>query len=312
MSKFLVPDKRVIVIGDIGVDEYVTGSVTRISPEAPVPVLEAKATFHRLGLSGNVARNIVSLGSKVHLISVIGNDKVGGTVDRLLNQAGISNFCMILDGYRKTTLKTRVMSGSHQIVRIDWEETRPVRAPIEENLLKTFTKQLPYAHAVIIQDYGKGCLTKALLAKIIKLAVKQGTPVIVDPCKDTPVEWYRGADVMTPNLAEAMALGKRKVDFTKEIISKAKLSALIVTLGAEGMSLHVGKRPPQIIPTKAREPVDVTGAGDTVVAVIALGMASGLSLAECCELANRAAAVVIGKLGCGTCTIKELETLTNG
>lgn len=310
--------RKILVVGDVGVDEYLMGRVSRISPEAPVPVLDVENEEVRLGLSANVAQNVVSLGGEVFLVSAVGQDEGAERLSSLLRQASISSEFLVTDKTRATTRKTRVMTGQHHIVRVDHEHKRAISAEVEGKILQQVDKVLPQVDALILQDYAKGVMTESILAKLMEMGKRAGKRVLLDPHRDTPVHYYKGVDLLKPNYDEALVLSGLKFDELQnqpnkvESIAQAlkKLTGakeLVITQGRDGMSLFSGDKVSKV-PTYARKVFDVTGAGDTVIAALALGLASNLDLVKSCTLANFAAGVVIGKVGCVPCTVGELES----
>lgn len=314
-----IKGRKFIVIGDSGLDEYVFGKVRRISPEAPVPVVEVneeKSTDFRLGLSTNVAQNIVSLGGEALLVSVIGSDPAAEHLKSLLTSSKISSNHLIVDKNRPTTRKLRVMSGQHHIVRIDYEHQKFLPLEVEQKLIAKVQDLISTCDGVVIQDYAKGVISENSVQKITGIAKKASKKVFVDPHRSTPIHYYRGSDIMTPNYDEAIALSGLRFDDLRqasdslnevgETIRKAVQSEnLVITRGREGMSLFEGKKISQI-PTFARQVFDVTGAGDTVIAALSAAWVSGFSLVDSCLIANYAAGVVVGKVGCVPCSFDEL------
>lgn len=316
ISKF--KNKKVLVVGDIGLDEYVNGSVKRISPEAPVPVVEVHTEEQRLGLATNVAQNLQSLGGVPVLISVIGADYAGDQLRKLLREANVSDQHLITDNSRPTTKKLRVMSEHHHVVRVDFEQKKFLKADIEKKVLEMVQNTITDCDGVILQDYAKGIFSEKLIQDIIKTAKQKNKKIIVDPHRSTPIEYYRGADLMTPNAEEAIVLSKIPVDDLRGVSQSYKevgdalmkgigSKQMVVTRGKEGMSFFEDGKS-ETVPTAAREVFDVTGAGDTVVAAMALAWFAGISLKESCLIANHAAGVVVAKIGCATCDINELKT----
>lgn len=308
--------KRIMVVGDIGLDEYVMGEVKRISPEAPVPVVEVKSQDSRLGLAANVAQNVVSLGGAVDLISVVGADSAATELKTQLARQGVATDHLLVDKSRPTTRKMRIMAEHHHIVRVDFELKQFLDPAVEKSLLARIKESLPQCAGVIIQDYAKGLLSEAGIKEVIRLGQVAGKRVMVDPHRTTPLRFYAGADLMTPNRDEAIALSDINADdlhgssnvileIGQTLREKAKISHLVVTRGKEGMTLFDQGRIVHL-PTYARQVFDVTGAGDTVIAALALAWSSGWALEEACVLANFAAGVVVGKVGCVPCTRAEL------
>ncbi len=309
--------KAVLVVGDVGLDEYVLGDVRRISPEAPVPVLEVQSEDSRLGLSANVAQNIRGLGGRPVLVSVIGSDPTGEVLAALRRRGGVEPDFLVKDDSRPTTRKLRVMTGHHHIVRVDYEKKLFLKKEVEKQLLGRVHDVIDQIDAVVLQDYAKGVMSESVTQALIHLAHSKGKRVIVDPYRTTPLHYYRGADLMTPNHDESIALSgwvmddlRTDADYVNKIgrllMEKVQSENMVITLGAKGIRLFEGHEWTDL-PTYARQVFDVTGAGDTVVAALAQAWAAGLSLREACTLANFAAGVVVGKVGCVPCPIDELK-----
>lgn len=311
-----LPKVRLIVVGDIGLDEYVHGDVRRISPEAPVPVLEVQKQDSRLGLAANVAQNVASLGGEALLVGVVGRDSAADELRRSLKSVEVSPEHLVVDPSRPTTRKLRVMSGPHHIVRVDFEKKQYLSADVEKQLVLKVVSLLAQADGVIIEDYAKGVLSEPSLQEIIRAAHKSGKKVFVDPNRSTPAKFYAGADVITPNRDEAVDLSGLDYDdlrlnpnFILEVgqalRDRMKVENVVITRGAEGMTL-VAQGHAVHMPTFARQVFDVTGAGDTVIAALALAHLGGFTLPEACVVGNVAAGVVVGKVGCVPCARTEL------
>ncbi len=322
-SLFKLDGREVVIVGDIGVDEYTLGQVRRISPEAPVPVVEVEKEESRLGLAANVAQNISGLGGIPRLISVVGDDAGAAQIRGLLNVAEVPTDLLVIDRSRPTTRKLRVMVQNHHIVRVDYEQKRFLDATIETEVLKNVERALesPKVVALIVQDYAKGVISEGLVHACVKLGKKRGIRILADPYRSTPLEVYRGVDVMTPNHDESVALAGiggdelRASDGTLNDIGARLMTAIgsttmVITRGRDGMRVFEGGVITDL-PTNAKQVFDVTGAGDTVIAALALAWGSGLSLVESCALANIAAGIVVGKVGCVPCRRSELENVLN-
>lgn len=302
----------ILVIGDLMIDHYVWGDATRLSPEAPVPIVNVKNESTTLGGAGNVAQNLVALGAKVTIAGIIGNDTFGSQLTEILTQEGISTDAIIKDAQRPTTVKTRVVAGSHQLVRVDREITDAVSDELENDLVKRLELYINEADIILFSDYGKGLFSAGLTQRLIRMANDRQKKVIIDP-KGLDYEKYRGAFIIKPNrkeLAEAAKTERIKnIDDLQKaariIIKQTGIEYLIVTLSEEGMVI-LDEQSHKSLPVKATAVFDVTGAGDTVLAAIAYFMASGLSIEEACELANHAAAIVIRRVGSATTTIDEI------
>ena len=296
---------RVLIVGDIMLDRYWFGEVGRISPEAPVPVVKIDRIEERPGGAANVARNVAALGSQASLLSVVGRDEAGATLRKLLRRERITAQ-LHTDAGLGTTVKLRVIGRRQQLVRVDFET-----APSHEALaskLRDFEQLLRGMDAVILSDYGKGGLTH--IVNMIRMARKAGKAVLVDPKGDDYLR-YRGASLITPNRAEFREVAgswKSETELTRkanELMRRLRIGALLLTRSEEGMTLYrPGGR--LHVPAQAREVFDVSGAGDTVIATVAVMLASGAALDEAVKCANRAAGIVIGKFGTAVVTPEEL------
>jgi rfaE bifunctional protein kinase chain/domain len=304
--------RRVFVLGDVMLDEFVWGKVARISPEAPVPVVEVTDHSFHLGGAGNVASNVRSLGGEAILAGVIGEDPAGERVRSSLSAAGIEPLLAVASGGRPTTVKTRIIAHNQQVVRADRESSDEIAIDLETELHAGARRRLRDCHAVIVSDYQKGVVTARLLRRLLPLARRLGIPVLVDP-KVRHFPRYRRVTLVTPNQLEAeQATGIRVrgpedlLAAGRRILTMLDCQAALVTRGDQGMSLFERARRPIHIPTAAREVFDVTGAGDTVIATLALALSAGARLAEAAVLANYAAGVVVGKLGTTQATPAEV------
>ena len=294
---------RVLIVGDLILDAYVTGDVARISPEAPIPVLTARRREERLGGAGNVGANLVAMQAEVDVVGVLGDDANGRALREMMTRLHIDTGGCAIDDSRPTVLKTRMMSGSHQMLRVDWEDSSAVGGAASQALIALLPDRIARAKAVVISDYGKGVLTDAVLATVISAARKARIPVLVDP-KGEDFGRYRGATLVTPNRKEAeQALGRKLVrveDMPRaadELMELADLDAAVITLGADGIFYKDKDGKSGHVPAQARAVFDVTGAGDTVVAQLAFHLAGGVPLGNAVELANQAAAITVGRLG---------------
>jgi len=303
---------QVLVLGDLMLDRYWQGSATRISPEAPVPVVHIKASEERAGGAGNVALNIAALGGRVTVMGYCGQDEAGDSLLGLLRQAGIRCAVQRQDRF-PTITKLRVLSRHQQLIRLDFEDS--FQGLDAAPLLAGFQERLAEADAVVLSDYGKGSL--AAVSELIRLCRAAGKPVLVDP-KGGDFDKYRDADLITPNLGEFEAVAGSCRDLA-ELEEKAlvwldrlRLGALLVTRGERGMSLFRRGASPAHLPAKAKEVFDVTGAGDTVISVLAAALAAGSPLADATALANLAAGIVVGKLGTASVTAEELDYALHG
>ncbi len=304
---------RILVIGDFILDQFIWGSVDRISPEAPVPVVNVQRESYMPGGSLNVANNIHTLGGVVFPCGVIGRDINGRMLAKVMRKTGIETGGVIYDPARPTSLKMRVIAHSQQMVRVDREKTHPMAPEIFRKIFQFIGQKISKADAVIIEDYGKGLIDAKLLKEVVRLAKKFRKPVLVDP-KEKNFPHYRGVTAITPNRKEAYgALQDYKSgDYSLEevgrkLLQKLKCAAVLMTLGEGGMALFEKGRATVKIPTFAREVYDVSGAGDTVIAVFALALAAGSSMKEAAKLSNIAAGIVVGKLGTATVSPEELR-----
>lgn len=298
---------KVLVLGDVMLDRYWFGSTQRISPEAPVPVVKVQENEERAGGAANVAMNIAGLNVPVTLLGLIGNDEAGRVLGKLLESHHIRNHCVALDSH-PTITKLRVISRHQQLLRMDFEEDFH-RADSAE-LLAKLSAEITACGALVLSDYGKGTLDQVQL--MIQIARNANVPVLIDP-KGTDFERYRGATLLTPNMSEFEAVAGVCRDEAEIVVKGLKmirdfeLSALLITRSEKGMTLLRPDCEPFHLPTQAREVYDVTGAGDTVISVLATAIADGRALEEACYLANAAAGVVVGKLGTSTVSPSELE-----
>ncbi len=306
------PDVALLVVGDLILDQFVWGNVSRISPEAPVPVVRQERESHSLGGAGNVARNVVALGGRVIPVGVRGEDAGGDHLLRLCREAGLPIEGLIVAPGRPTTVKMRVVAQHQHVVRVDRESDEPLEPLVAGVLRERAVSLLDKAMGLVVSDYDKGTIAPALLAALLPEAARRHLPVIVDP-KVRLFAHYRPATVVTPNAREAMeAAGLRaRSDQDFEAVGRKLLALLgseylLITRGERGMLLLGAGTGTLSIPTVAREVFDVTGAGDTVVATLALALASGATMEEGAVLANQAAGVVVGKLGTAALTREEL------
>jgi len=296
---------RVLSVGDVMLDHFQYGSVDRISPEAPIPVLTIEREEAMLGGAGNVVRNLVALGAEARFVTIIGNDAAGKDVARKIKKLGIKDMPTI-DKDRQTSTKTRYMAGAQQVMRADRETAHALSPRTEAKFIRAANGAMRDCKAVVLSDYGKGALSDTVLAKVIRAAKKAKKPVIVDP-KGTDFGRYKGADLITPNLNElagatglATATDADVVKAAKKLIKQHRFGAVIVTRSADGMSVVPAKGRVHHLPAEAQEVFDVSGAGDTVAAAIAAALAAGINLTQAAMLANVAAGIVVGKVGTAT------------
>jgi D-glycero-beta-D-manno-heptose-7-phosphate kinase len=305
---------RIVVYGDVMLDEFVWGDVTRISPEAPVPVVDIKRESVRLGGAANVVANLVALGARSALVGVIGHDRAGARLQTELDAVGgtSAEAFLITDAARPTTIKTRIIAHNQLVVRADRERRTPVGAEIEAELIAALVGALDQASALVVSDYDKGAVTRRVLMEVLPRAVARGLPVLVDP-KPRNFDAYQPATLVTPNHHEALRLTNSEDDTDEGMAAAARTlrarvncQAVLITRGERGMMLLAGDGTPVYVETVAREVYDVTGAGDTVIATLAAALASGATLVEAATLANHAAGIVVGKLGTATASAAEL------
>ncbi len=302
---------RVLCVGDAMIDHYVRGRVERISPEAPVPVLQIESEERRLGGAGNVLRNLHALGVESGFISVAGADSAGRDLARMVAELGTGEAHVLAERSRLTTVKTRFLAEAQQLLRADRERVEPLSEGLRGELLKLVKDGLAHYGLAIVSDYAKGVFGGGLAAEIIEAARAAGTRVIVDP-KGDDYSVYRGASLLKPNKRELAAAARRPLESEAQIVAAARalmeanaIGAMLVTCGREGMVLIEGGVVRRL-PASAREVYDVSGAGDTVVAVLGAALASGAALADAAELANEAAGIVVGKVGTATVSRAEL------
>ncbi len=302
----------ILVIGDLMVDHYLYGNCDRISPEAPVPVVEIKTESHTLGGAGNVIENLCALGCKPGVISVSGDDENAHILLKQLTDLGIDTSGIFKDATRCTTVKTRVLVSNHQLIRLDREVVQPVGAAIQAKLLSFLEQQITNYELVLISDYNKGLLTPSFLGEIFKICRRENITSIVDT-KGLDFSKYKGVNIIKPNKKEAsQATDVTITDLVslqsacEKIKEVTGCDDVVITMSEEGMAYYKGSEL-SVIPTKAIDVVDITGAGDTVMASLGVAIASGNSLHDACDFANHAAAVVVSKVGSATATIGEIE-----
>jgi D-glycero-beta-D-manno-heptose-7-phosphate kinase len=305
---------RILIVGDIVLDHYIWGKVTRISPEAPVPVVNVTRENHLLGGATNVVQNIHALGGVVSICGVIGQDKAGSQVLELLKAQDIPVSHLIIERDRPTTVKARVIAHNQQIVRFDRETKDPIGRETHDRIYEFVRRSISEGlDGIVISDYCKGVVTADLVGAIARIARKHGIIVSVDP-KVSHFNMYRGVTILTPNVQEA-SIGA-KIEIVDDasllhagalLLKQLKCAAVLITRGEQGMSLFERDRKVIHIPTMAREVFDVTGAGDTVIGALTLAMASGASAVDAARIANYAAGIVVGVVGTATVKASELK-----
>lgn len=296
--------KRVLVAGDLMLDRYWSGEVDRISPEAPVPVVRYAGSSAVPGGAANTASNVAALGARVTLFGVTGPDEASAELREMLSQRGIDCTAISTAANRPTTVKLRIVAHDQQIVRIDTEDTTPLDAGLAGQIVKRAARIMPRVDAVVISDYAKGFATAQVVSGIIAAAARHGKPVVIDP-KGSDLERYRGATVLKPNRYELALLTGLPARHHDETIHAARQllrqagppTAIMVTEGKDGMTLLRPDSPEEHFPSFAREVYDVTGAGDTALATLAVGLAAGASLSDAVWLANLAAGLAVGESG---------------
>ncbi len=317
LQRFLdrAPSVRILVAGDVMLDDYVSGSAFRISPEAPVPVVSVSQRRYLPGGAANVAANILALGSQVSLAGVTGVDESAVRLRRELDSTGVNMDALIEDTARRTTTKTRITAHGQQIVRFDEEDRSPLAESTEALLRARCEELLPGVDACVISDYAKGVVGDSFCRWLIGEAVKLNKPVVVDP-KSRDLGRYRGATVVTPNLKETSAATGESIEnpgdlerAVKLLLPKIAPSALLVTRGEHGMSLFEQGRTVRHLSALRNEVADVTGAGDTVAGVLAIGLGLGLTLFDAASIANIAAGIAVGHHGTWAVRCEELSAL---
>lgn len=309
---------RVLILGDVMVDEYLTGDAERISPEAPVPVVRIENEKQLVGGAGNVARNVTSLGGNAVIVGVRGRDIAGEIVERRFSEDGIDHALLCLPE-RPTTIKTRILARQQQVLRFDREVSSPLSTAENSAVLELAEKYIPHCDALILSDYGKGLISENIVSGIHRLIAKTGRtlPVLVDP-KPQNFSFYKGVTMLTPNAKETSDATHLPVKTPQDIIlagqriiESLQCQHLVTTLGSRGMAVFENAHCVWHIPTVALQVFDVTGAGDTVIATISLALAAGLSLTSACLLANYAAGIVVGEVGAATASPRQLTAAMN-
>ncbi|GJM43859.1 MAG: RfaE bifunctional protein, domain I [Gemmatimonadota bacterium] len=307
------PDRSVLVVGDLMLDEYVWGEAGRISPEAPVPVVDVQRESLRLGGAANVARNIVSLGGRVELLALVGQDDYADSLRNLLDEEGIGSTGLVADPDRPTTRKTRIVASRQQVVRVDRESRAPLKGALRQNFIDRMVAAMEGAGGLVVSDYGKGVVDRDLMEVIAAEARDRDLFVAVDP-KESHFYQYRNISVVTPNVHEASRATRIEIrddasleQAGRKLLAELQSEAVLITRGPDGMSLFRPDQATTHIPVMAREVYDVTGAGDTVIATFTLARSAGATLEQAAVLSNAAAAVVVGEIGTAAVTPRELE-----
>jgi len=310
ISKFR--NAKILVIGDLMLDEFLWGNVSRISPEAPVPVVRVRSESFMPGGAANVANNIHALGATVHMAGVVGIDERGHILKGELEKKGLNVAGIVLDGERPTTLKTRVIAHHQQVVRIDRENSGELSGGAVDQIIDYVKEVIDDIDAIIIEDYGKGVIAPRVLQDVLRLAKRHKKIVTVDP-KEEHFHYYKGVTAITPNHHEAAnAVGMKIKDESslvkigKALLNRLKCEAALMTLGENGMQLFEKSGRITCIPTVAQDVFDVSGAGDTVIGAFTLALAAGASMTEAAHISNFAAGIVVGKVGIAVVTQEEL------
>jgi D-beta-D-heptose 7-phosphate kinase/D-beta-D-heptose 1-phosphate adenosyltransferase len=302
---------RILVIGDLILDEFIWGKADRISPEAPVPVVWAQSQSYMPGGASNVANNIASLGGKVFLCGIVGDDKNGHILVDKLREKKVNCDAVVVDSQRRTTVKTRIIAAHQQMVRVDWEDMERLHMDRAKAVIESIKNKIDDIDAVIIEDYGKGMITPFLLENIISLAKRHKKIITVDP-KVEHFSYYEGVTCITPNEKEAAAGSGVKIADDSDVdeagwklLKNLKCAGVLITLGEKGMKLFKEDRITHI-PTFAQEVFDVSGAGDTVISVFTLALSCGVKMEDAAKMANVAAGIVVGKVGVAVVTKEEI------
>jgi rfaE bifunctional protein kinase chain/domain len=311
MDKF--PEARILVVGDIIMDEYIWGDVSRISPEAPVPVVDVQDQTKMLGGAANVLNNIISLGGRAILCGVIGNDPTGREILERLKTTGSATRGIVVEPKRPTSIKTRIIAHNQQVVRFDRESRKGIEAESRHKLLRIVEEHRGEIDAVLVADYGKGVVSEALMKSLRGLLTDMSIPLAVDP-KSGNFECYRGVDVITPNHYEAGAFSRIEImdedtliRAGRQMLDELDCGTVLVTQGKDGMTLFEKNGEISHISTVAKKVFDVTGAGDTVISTFCLGLASGMDMKSAAVISNFAAGIVVGEVGTTTVKVDELR-----
>lgn len=308
-----IRERKIVVLGDVMLDEFVWGDVTRISPEAPVPVVDIRRESVHLGGAANVLSNVVALGAKACVIGVVGDDAAGERLRQSLRAASPAQVddYLVVDAGRPSTTKTRIIAHNQLVVRADREQRGPVNGSTEKSILDWLQQAIKDADALVVSDYDKGAVTPRILSEILPVAYAR-LPVLIDP-KIRNFPHYRPASLITPNHHEALRMTNLEVDSDEGLHEAARIirqklgcDAVLITRGDRGIMLLEGDGDPVFVATAAREVYDVTGAGDTVIATLAAALAAGATMLEAANLANHAAGIVVGKVGTATASADEL------
>ena len=311
--------KRILVIGDVMLDEFIWGKVSRISPEAPVPVVEVTSETAYPGGAANVARNLKEFCAEAHVLGIIGEDRYGTQLRQIMTEMDLAVDCLLQDPTYSTIVKTRIVARQQQMVRVDREVITPVSATLLHSALTRLESIAPNVDAFIFEDYAKGLLSQEFVTQATRIIVATGKVVTADPNPKNPLQWH-GLTAIKPNRSEAFRCAEivendpdndftpqsRLPEVSQRLLEKWQTEHLLITLGENGMVLFERDAEPYHIPTRAQEVYDVSGAGDTAIALFTLALASGTTPREAAEISNHASSVVVGKLGTATLTPTEL------
>lgn len=310
----LVSLEDILVLGDIGLDKYTLGKVSRISPEAPVPVVEVYKQWEKMGLAANVAENIKVLGGKAILCGIVGEDKAAAALENLLEEFDLSTWGLVALENRTTIFKERIIAENQQICRVDYESCETISAEDQEKFFSRVSEFIQSKSSVVIEDYGKGLFTSDLLKKLYSLFAQNKIKTFVDPSRHAHPQIYQGSFLFKPNKIESEILVSKlgyhtrdTQEIAKILIDALELENIVITLGKDGMAIkNKNDSAVTIIPTFAREVYDVSGAGDTAISTLTLMMSAGATLEEAAWVANYASGVVVGKRGTSNVTSKEI------
>ncbi len=304
---------RIVILGDLIIDQYIWGRVNRISPEAPIPVVEVVSENFSLGGAANVASNLNALGVAVEICGIVGDDSHGEMLLQMLERKGIDVRLVLKDPDRPTILKTRIIAHKQQVVRVDREDTRLLEGELLIEMKERLRQAIPKADALILEDYGKGVIQEGLLGEIVPMARRLGKIVTVDPKRDH-FDFYRGVTAITPNRLEAGEAAGITISDEQglqeagaRLMERLECEAVLITMGEQGMCLFSEGSPPLNIPARAREVYDVSGAGDTVIAVFTSALVAGASFRQAAMLSNVAGGLVVEKLGTAVVTREEIR-----
>lgn len=307
-------ERSLLIVGDVMLDQYISGDADRISPEAPVPIIRRRDVSHSIGGAANAARNAAALGGEIALVGVVGEDDAGDKVRKLLAQERIEDGLIAVSD-RPTTTKTRLLAAGQQIARIDAEDTRPLNEESADQIIAGIERLARGRDGILVSDYMKGVISRRVVDTLVRRAWADALPLVVDPIGHDSRR-YEGATVLTPNVAEARTMAGNPTgsieDVADTILNELPGTSVLVTRGAEGASLFAPPHPPLHIPVPPRQVFDVTGAGDTVAATLALALAAGIKLDTAAQVATAAGSVVVGKVGTTVVHTEELAEVLGG